>query len=248
MSIQPKTKRSELLVQINNLLLPGKFVDLESPDVSSIMDEIDRLYIADQDSALWARALMLHLAGDMAGALAVLDQCRTCEPMQRLVLLSNYSRCREAQVLYEAHCGPDSGHFTAGVVFGRVAGAFHKLAEFSRRAERMCLSNLDGIRLEEIYMVDQLLTEMGVTDEVSGDLMETAGAVLEEHGLMFRGSGPEIDVFDLPGELRTVHLTYRLSTTGAEAVAIYMDFINRLFNTQRTIPQGMHISFEGIDA
>lgn len=65
---------------------------------------------------------------------------------------------------------------------------------------------------------------------------------------MFLGDGPKVDVFDLPGELRAVHLTYRLATTAADAVGIYMDFIKRLFDTERTIPRGMHISFEGVAA
>lgn len=246
MAITPQTTAKEIGEALNNLIDPGLIVPVDSPQVIAILDALDQLAIVDKDRSLSMRALVVHMTGDLPGALAINDKCQGGDPINRLVILSNYSQAQESRELYREHCGPHTGYFTSTISYGIAAGAFHTIARFARDAERMHLDKVEKIGLEKIYMIDDLLSDFGISDEESGQLIETAGSILIEHGLMFLGTGPQIDVIDVPGELRTLHLTYRIATTATKAIEIYLEFIARLMNKGQTIPPGLHISFEGI--
>jgi len=246
MAIKPQTTAQEIQTALNALIEPGRFVPRDSEQVVSLLDSLDQLAKVDEDTAHALRALVIHMTGDFDGALAIDEQRQGNDPINRLVILSNYGRAAEARDLYIKHCGPHGGFFTRTVSYGIACGAFHAIADFARLAQKMHIDKLDQIGLDKILMSDKLLTEFGISDEESGRLMETAGTVLVDHGFMFLGDGPQIDVIDVPGELQTVHVTYRIATTASSAIDIYMDFIARLMDKGQTIPSGMHISFEGI--
>lgn len=249
MTIKAQTTSNELLDRIGDVLERGLIVSPAAPEIVALFDEIDKLDNADHAAAVEMRALLLHITGDLNGALAVLDQCQQCDPLSKLVVLSNYSKCAEARKIYAKFCAPSGGFFTLTVHFARAIGAFRLLAEFARQAQQMKLSNLKKINLEEIFMVDHILATFGVSDEITGDLMETAGSVLADHGLMFVGESPEIDVFDIPGEFRAVQVTYHVPAGPKEVSDIYLEFIERLLERDQSIPRGFHISFEGqVDA
>lgn len=246
MAIKPQTTAWEIGESIDNLILPGVLLPENDPRIVEIHDLLDHLAQSDLDKSMQLRALLVHMTGDLARAMAIDDQRQAGDPINRLVILSNYSHCMEAQALYKEHCRPDGGLFTSTVFYAIACGAFHTLANFARRARDLRFDKLESIDWEKFYMVDKLLTEFGISDEDSGKLMATAGAVLIDHGYMFLGESPHFDVIDVPGELRAVHVTYRIAATAASAVNIYLDFIARLMDKGQTIPPGLHISFEGI--
>lgn len=248
MPIQPKTSGNDIQDSVNRFLEQGRLLSPDSEEVLAWMTEIQKLEHADPNEAAAVRAMVLHLSGDLTGALSVLDQAEHADPSDRLVMLCNYSKCAEGQKLYQKFCDPTTGNFTRNYHLAYGIGAFHQMATFAREARRIRLAKIEQIELREIFMIDDLLTEFGVSDAAAGEVMETAGSVLTDNGLIFMGPGPAVDVLDVPGQLRTVHLTYRLAVSSSQAVDIYMEFITRLFEREQSIPDGLHISFEGVAA
>ena len=223
-------------------------LDPNSYMASDFFARTEKLEKADPDESLEIRALILHLCGDLDGALVALGQRTHQNKLRDLVLLTNYSKCAAAQEIYTHFCSPRSGHFWSNVHFAWPIGAFHQIASFAREAEKMHLKSTKAVDLEEIYMIDELLNELGVTDSDAAKVMGVAGSVLAAHGLMFMGSGPEVEIIGSHGEKRAVHLTYRLATTATEAVSTYLEFIEQLFHQELDMPPGFHISFGGCAA
>lgn len=243
MTIKPKTKNNDIQFKIDEISDLGMFVSSHDPRVLDINAEIASLHLVDRQAALRLQALMRHLTGDLDGALSVLDKVDLYDPQLELVLYSNFNRCDRAQAIFAKYCGPRNGNFISTAYFASVNGAFHKAAEFAHEALSMQLTELESLPLEQIFMIDKILTEFGVSDAQVGAILEVAGEVLQEHRLLFVGNGPEVEAFDIPGELRAVHMTYRLAVTASEAVSIYLEFIEKLFHRDMELPKGFHVSF-----
>lgn len=247
MTIRPQTTGNQIFEQIVALLEPGKILSAEDPRVLEVMHEINRLANADADSALEMRALALHLVGDLDGALDSLAKCKLRKPDGELALIVNYLRCVRAQELYAKKGGPRTGLFTSMAKYGYACGAFRTMASFLREAESMHLSNLSTIPKDQIIAIDKMMGEFGIEDTHTANVLEIAGRVLEANGLMFYGSGPDVEIYDIPDELRAIHLTYNLSVSSQQAVAISMQFVNHLIDNDISIPQGLHVMFSGRD-
>lgn len=223
-------------------------LDRDSPTALAFFASIERLEKADHDEALEMRALVLHLCGDIDGAMTALGQREHKDLLRDLCILANYNQCSLGQKLFATACAPTTGDFWRGSRFAFPIGAFRKLAEFAREAERMHLQSQEAASLEEIYMIDEVLSDLGVTDEDAGRVMELAGDVLAQHGVMFLGPRPEIEIINHSGEQRTFHLTYRIAVSATDAVTMYMKFIEQLFYREIDMPHGFHISFGGSTA
>lgn len=246
MTIKLQTVAPEIRKVLDPIIDAGVLLPFDGEVMQGIMRTIEQLGRVQRDDSLWLRAQALQMTGDIEGALKSVAECKKFDPLNRIILLLNHGRCSEAQELYIEACAPESGRFSESLLMGIGSGAFHKIAEFGRRAEEIRLKGLESVDLERFYMADKMLTEFGIEDQVAADLMGTAGTVMIEHGLIFLGEGPHVEVIDVPGELRSVHLTYRLAATASRAVEIYLAFIDRLLDSGKTIPNGFHISFEGV--
>lgn len=249
MTIKPQTTSNEIHRMIIACGNEGRFLDRANKQALDIFAEIDKLDTSDRDRGLELRAILLHVCGDLDGALNALDQRKNKDLIRNLTILSNYCRCEAAQEIYSKISMPRDGRFWSTTVFAHAIGAFRKVASLAREAERMKLINsnieADSLTLEEIFMIDEVITELGISDMQAGRVMETAGRVLEKHGYLFLGLGPEIEIFGEKGESRSLHLTYRLAASSTEAVKIYMDFIEVLYHHDLNMPMGFHVSFGG---
>lgn len=245
MTIRPQTTGNQIFEQIVALLEPGKILSADDPRILEVMHEIDRLANADVGSALEMRALALHLVGDLDGALDCFSKSDRYNPDGELALIANYLRCIRAHELYAKNGGPRTGFFTSMAKYGYACGAFRTMASFLREAESMNLSNLSSIPKDQIRAIDSLMDEFEIDDTHTANVLEIAGRVLEANGLMFYGSGPDVEVYDIPDELRAIHLTYHLSVSSQRAVEISMQFVDYLIANDVSIPQGMHVMFSG---
>lgn len=245
MTTNPQTTSNEILAELDSILENGVMLDCNSPEVLDLLASIDRLENADPDEALNLRSLVLHICNDLDGALELLDQREHKDLLQNLILLGNYSRCSSAQKIFADCCSPKSGNFWRSVPFAYPIGAFRQLAEFAREAIRMKLQGKDVTSLEEVFMIDEVLNDLGITDAAAGQVMELAGKVLAEHGYMFIGPRPEVELVDEGGGHRAVHLTYRIAASANDAVSMYMKFIEQLFYREISMPDGFHVSFGG---
>lgn len=249
MTLKPQTTCNEILEMILASVDEGKFLNHTSQVALDIFSEIDKLDSSDRDKGLELRAVLLHICGDLDSALRALDQRTHKNLTKNLNILTNYSRCAAAQELYAQLGDPRTGMFWVHTEFAQPIGAFRQVASFAREAERMHLvsGNADAasLSLEEIYMIDDVLNELGISDASAGKVMEVAGDVLAEHGFMFLGTGPEVAIINDGGEERAVHLTYRIAASATDAVSMYMKFVERLFYREIDMPDGFHISFGG---
>jgi hypothetical protein len=247
MPLQPQTTGNDIRTRLNNVLMHGILVPKDDPQLAGIENEISQLYKADHDAANGAYALLCQVTGDLDQALSYLSKTKAPDPLDELILLSNYGRCRAAQVLYAKHGSPRGSMFSAMFYCGFVSGSFHMLAQFTREAMGMKLTNLDKVPADKIFDVERLLVAMQLTDEVTAEFMEIAASLLLESGLLFIGNSPEINVLDVPDEVNTIEVNYRIHATPAKAVALYSQFVDRLIGLDRDLPRGLHITFTGTE-
>ena len=88
------------------------------------------------------------------------------------------------------------------------------------------MGQLEPADFTEITTIDDLLKEFGVSDSAAGEVMQTAGSVLTDHGLIFLGPGPDFDVLDVPGQLRTVNLRSAVYGSFAQRDLLYLAHFN----------------------
>lgn len=248
MPIQPQTTGNDIRSRLNSVLMHGVLVSRDDPRLVGMDDEIDQLYKADPDAANRARALLCQVTGDLLQALGYLRRTTAPDPLDELILISNYGQCTAAQLLYAQHGSPRGSMFSAMFYCGIVSGAFHKLAQFTREAQGMKLTNLDRVPADKIFEIERMLTEMRLTDEVTAKFMEIAATFLSQNGLLFVGNSPEVNIVDVPGEVRTVEINYPISVTPTVAVTLYSQFVDRLISLDLNLPEGLHISFTGVAA
>lgn len=245
MTAKIKTKALEISEPLNELIERGKFISPNSPEITALIDQIKLLAHADYDEALKLEALVLHLTGNLAGALKALGEMKVYDEITHFIILTNFSRCREAQLLFARYGAPKDSQFSFYARFAFAIGAFNSAAKFVPLARSMRLTNLDSLPLEKIMAASALLNEFGVTDSKAAEIMEVAGDVLRSRGLMFQGAGPRVDVIDVPGELRTVHLTYEVAAAPSAAASMVFDFIDLIEERRVSLPGAMHVSFAG---
>lgn len=245
MTALPQTIATDIQQPLEALIDQGRFVSRDAAEVVNLLDQIDQLAQADRDEALKWKALVLHITGDMDGALDVLMQRSVYDPITHFVILTNYSRCKDAQRIFKKYGAPRESLFSYFAQFAFAIGAFGLAAQFVHEASKMRLTNLETVPLEKIMAANDLLSHFGVTDNQAAEVLEVAGDVLRSHGLMFEGPGPVVDVLDVPGEIRAVHLTYEISAAPSVAASIAFDFIEQIEFRNVSIPSALHISFAG---
>jgi hypothetical protein len=248
MAIQVQTKENDIKSKLGSIVEAGRIIASDDVRVIELLEQIEQLKKADKDAAAVLEAFLLHMTGDLDQALSALDQTSTGMPQERLKLLANYSLCSKAQILFAKYGEPSKGEFSSLYFCGIASGAIHQLAAFGREAQKMKLTNLEKLPIDEINMSDCLLTELKIDDKLVGRLMETAGEVLREHGLLFYGRSPSLEYFDVPEEIRAVHCTYRIPVSSDSAVDLYLKFLDRLEEKNMELPQGFHIAFSGANA
>lgn len=248
MPIQPQTTGNNIRDRLNTVLMHAVLVSKDDPQLLGIEDEINQLCKADPDAGNRARALLCQVTGDIDQALRYLRSTTTPDPLDELILVSNYGRCSAAQTLYVMHGSPRGSMFSAMFRCGFVSGAFHTLAQFTREAKAMNLTNFERVPADKIFAVESMLNAWHLTDAITAEFMEIAASLLVRNGLLFVGDSPEINVLDVPDEVRAVEVNYRIHATPAKAVGLYSQFVDRLIDLDRDLPAGFHITFTGTAA
>lgn len=234
-----------VLASMTALRALARIMDADAPDVVTLTRQIDTLAQTDADKAGTLRAALLHLTGDHHGALAQLRQRDVPDRHAELSILVDACQCNEAQDLYAQHGHLDGDTFSYMLKYGYGCGAFRQMANFARSAQHMTFTDHAAVPFDEIFTIERLLSDLNIEDKDTAGILEVAGQVMRDNRLLFLGEKPSVDVFDIPDELKAIHLTYHLPTTPEHAAAIAVDFVERLVDRDIPVPQGLHVTFSG---
>jgi hypothetical protein len=247
-AIRPESLNSNLSDDIFALIDHGVLFPRDDAKVLALSDAIDRLSEAEPDAAARLRGYLLHLSGDLAGALkcfASLDGLAAT--IDQMCVLANLGRQEDALHLFQELCVPEKGQFSTVVPMGACVGAFRTLASHMERARQMKLTNLEGLPLDELGEAAAIMERAGVRDEDVARALSVAGRTLVDYGFTFVGA-VGFDAVNVPGEASVLRIRLQVATSPNTATALYLEFLDRLDDEGVPMPSHILISFEGVQA
>ncbi|KVL10746.1 hypothetical protein WJ45_02485 [Burkholderia ubonensis] len=105
----------------------------------------------------------------------------------------------------------------------------------------MHLSNMDGVPVETLRTAERILENTGTDDEAVARVLDVAGKVVREYGLVHVGSA-QLDAFD---STNCVKLRFRFAISPDQAAWLYNEFLERLYDEEVPLPNAFVVSFEG---
>lgn len=244
MTIKPQTIFADLAKEMFQVQEQGRLLLEESAHAVDFFDRIDKLEGATPADARILRGLAYQLCGNAARAIECLEgvsDARMNPDFQKLCVLSNLGYANEGLVLYRTVGSPNTGMFTASVFGGVSVGAIRTIANFISQAQRMRLTNMDGLPLATLQSAARILEAAGTEDESVAQVMTIAGSVVRDYGLVHLGRMG----IESSEDLGLVRLCYRLAITAGQAARLYDEFLDRLFDEDIPMPPGVLVTFEG---
>jgi hypothetical protein len=244
MEEHPETVFGAVVTALISRQEQGRLINESSAEAVAYFDQIRKLKQANKDEALWALSLLYQLCGNAPAALDTLD--RISDPqlnagVQKFCVYANLGFADQALLAYRSLGSPESGIFTSLIPGGMAIGAFRTLATFIAQAQRMSLSNMDGVPIGTLQTAAALLERAEIYDEDVAAVLCVAGAILREHGLMYIGNA-DVEAFESVGAVR---LCYRLAITPMEAAYLYTCFLDRIVDCHVPMPAPLIVAFEG---
>ncbi|MBC8730032.1 hypothetical protein [Paraburkholderia sp. UCT2] len=243
MIIKAQTTFADLLKELHELQERGKFFSPDSAAAVSLSDRIAKLREASDQQALLLRGLWHMQCGDAAAAVRKLTEIKDSElnpGFHRFCVLVNLGFATEALTLFKIVGSPTTGQFTVSVPGGLAAGAIGTIAGFINQAKSMHLSNLDGIAADKLLLAGSILESYGTKDEEIARVLDVSGAVIREHGLLHLGH-VDVDASETSGK---VTLRYRLAVDPDQAIWLYDQFLDRLYDEEVPVPNGLIVVYD----
>jgi hypothetical protein len=144
----------------------------------------------------------------------------------------------------EQYCkvgSPVTGSFTQCVPAGISVGAIRTIGRFLSQAETMHLSNMDGVPVELLRTAERILQEENAEDEAIARVLDVAGSVVREYGLVHVGHV----MLDASAMANCVKLRYRFAISPSQAAWLYNEFLDRLYDEDVAVPSAFAVAFEG---
>lgn len=245
-AIRPQSLKSKLSKSIFALVDDAVLFSPDDERMVALSDEIDNLAEADREAAARLRGYQIHLTGDLDGALAcfaTLDGFTS--KIDTLCILANLGHQDRALKLFQQVSSPEKGEFSTLVPMGVCVGAFRTLASHIEKARQMKLTNLEGLPLDEIGEAAAVMERAGVSDEDVARALSVAGRTLVDYGFTFVGE-VGFDAVDVSGEASVLRIRFPLNTGPDTATALYLEFLDRLYEQEVPMPPHILISFEGV--
>ena len=229
---------------MNAILERGRLISKESELAVSLADRIQKLREASEEEAQFLLGMWHAICGDVEGAVASLTKSELPESeidMQMLCTYSNLGYATHGLELYPKVGSPVTGAFTRCLVPGLSVGAIRTVGRFITQAETMHLTNMDGVPVNLLRAAERILQEAGTEDEMVARVLNVAGAVVRDYGLVHLG-----DVqLDASEAANCVKLRYRFAISPEQAVWLYNEFLDRLYDEEVAMPPAFVVTFEG---
>ncbi|CAM2185150.1 conserved hypothetical protein [Burkholderia cepacia] len=244
MNIQPRSVFNDLLEQMNVALEHGRLVHSDSEFAVNMSDQIKKLAEHLEPEASLLQGLLHTLCGNIDAAIVTLKDSKLPPSERELQVFIAYSNLGYASQAFEQYLtvgAPVTGAFTQCVIGGISVGALRTIVRFISQAETMHLSNMKGVPVDLLQTAEEILEEAGTDDRAITRVLDVAGAVVREHGLVHVGS-VQLDALKAAS---CVKLRYRFAISPDEAAWLYNEFLGRLYDEEVPLPPAFAVSFEG---
>ncbi|WP_257756639.1 hypothetical protein [Burkholderia glumae] len=244
MKIQPQSVLAELLDEMNTMLERGRLVHKDSEFAVSMGDRIEKLALSLEDEASLVKGLLYTLCGDIDAAIATFNDSNAPLGERELnifIAYSNLGFASSALAQYRKVASPTTGLFTQNIDAGLSVGAIRTIARFISQAETMHLANMEGVPIDLLRTAEEILEEAGTDDDAITRVLDVAGTVVREHGLVHIGS-VQLDALKAAS---CVKLRYRFAISPDQAAWLYNEFLDRLYDEEVALPPAFIVSFEG---
>ncbi|QVN14796.1 hypothetical protein [Burkholderia sp. LAS2] len=229
---------------MNTMLERGRLVHEHSEFSVDMGDRIQKLSQNLEEEASFLKGLLYTLQGNIDAAIATFRGSMlppSERELQVFIAYSNLGYASHALEHFRAVASPETGSFTKNVYPGLSIGAVRTIARFISQAETMHLTNMDGVPVDLLRTAEEILEEAGTDDNAITRVLDVAGAVVREYGLVHVGN-VQLDAFR---SLSCVKLRYRFAITPDEAVWLYNEFLGRLYDEEVPLPPAFAVAFEG---
>ena len=105
----------------------------------------------------------------------------------------------------------------------------------------MHLSNMEGVPVELLKTAEKILQDANAEDAAIARVLDIAGAVVREYGLVHLGQV----MLDASTIANSVKLRYRFAIAPDQALWLYNEFLDRLYDEDVPVPPAFLVSFEG---
>ncbi|WP_175904157.1 hypothetical protein [Burkholderia seminalis] len=244
MIYQPQTLFVGLSKEMSAAFERGHLIPKGSELAVSFSDRIDKLSEAMATEAAKLRGFLHVMCGDLDGAVAVFANSGLSTSQREFEIFAaqaNLGYASRGLELYSIVGSPNTGSFTKCLPGGITVGAFRTIGRFLTQADTMHLSNMDGVPVEMLRTAERILEKAGTDDEAVARVLDVAGHVVREHGLVHTGS-VQLDAFD---SAHCVKLRFRFAISPDQAAWLYNEFLDRLFDEDVPVPSAFIVSFEG---
>lgn len=236
---------NEVAEQINALAIPGILIDGNDERIVAIQDQIVRLAQADRLSASVLMAYVYQVTGRKDKAIAQLRGESDHHAMSNLLCVAgNVFDTQTAAIVFREIGHPLRARFSRCFSSAVATGQINLLAEYSRIARTMNMTNVDALPLDEIERAADILASFGTTDQQIGAVVDVAGGVLFEYGYTYSDEAQFACIQGGDGE-RLVRLQFRVAAPSSVVARLYLEFVDRLIDADMDMPAGFLISFIG---
>lgn len=244
MTIQAQTTFRDIFIELSAIFDRGRLIPKDSELAVSLADRIEKLTEASEGEALYLRGMLQSLFGDIESAVDLLARSgvdRTDSDVQILCTYSNLGYATHGLDLYPKVGSPVTGSFTRCVIPGISVGAIRTIGHFISQADTMHLTNMEGVPVDLIRTAEKILEEAGTEDAAIARVLNVAGAVVRDYGLVHVGHV----VLDASEAANCVKLRYRYAVSPQQAAWLYNEFLDRLYDEEVAIPPAFVVAFEG---
>lgn len=250
----PETIAKTLLDEVAVILsaskryLTNEGLTNEAQTIRRLFRESDKLAKADALAAHSVRAQTYALLGDVDQASYYLNAALHLSndaDVHSLAcgVLINLGLFSEGQKHYLYGMNPVSGQYARFGEGGLICGAFKQTRLFLSEARKMQL-DLSAFRVDQVEAASRMADLNGLSDEVAGQILDVAGEVLRERHLFWLNPFPDLEIVDVPGELQSIFMTFRVDASSDEAFEMNMRVAELLAERFDSIPWGLHVSFK----
>ncbi len=254
-SKSPQTIASDLIKRVNDLLQAGNFLDGNSFNVKSLLQEADKLIKIDPTKGHVAKAAIYQISNS---ELKMRDHFRIARQYtnnsdisvysDNAIGLANLGYFSEAQDLFTQF---DLINYLTIQNIERTFEVGYQILAFSHLESWIDKAKKLALPITENNMVltsktVAILNKNNISDKLLSQYADIAGEVLRENKLMMQDKTPNFEVAEEENGWfpATIFITFKVNVDHLTAARLYKELTKRLIAKFEDIPDAIHISIE----
>lgn len=242
----PQTLAAKVTESLNELINQSDgFRSAESPEISSILEDIRKLQATEPAEALVRRGAIAALCADVEQLEKLYQEATANNSFVKQEFAVNFANAGAYRRAYEISApllDPKQGFFSS---LWRRAMAFGYLAAISQglpSARKMFKSLAD----EDFTLIDsasRAAKEHALSDEMIVSVFEIAGNIQRQHRMMFAGAGPRLTVVKPAEESPYIQFSIPIDLPAGEIRQMNRELAHVVAERLGGYPDGLVLTF-----